>query len=358
MPDVVSQAGRLVTRAGDEAGRWTSDLAARVTGGHIRLGVTGLSRAGKTVFITALVHNLTQRGWLPFLEAAAEHRLLSAHIQPPAPHLDLFDFQSYFSDLSNDSDPCWPERTNSLSEIRLTLTVNPRSELAGLLGPRTIQLEIVDYPGEWLLDLPLLDMSYAVWSAQALELARRPERAQIAAPFLSFIADVDGAAPFDTALARRGADLFKRYLADCRTASHALSTLPPGRFLEPGDARNAPMLNFMPLPINPDDPAPSPGSIAAQMSQAFEAYKSKLVRPFFQDHFAKLDRQIVLVDLLRALNAGPAAVQDLERALAQILTCFRPGESSLLTRLVARGLSASCLPQPKPIICMRRAMTG
>ena len=37
----------------------------------IRLGVTGLSRAGKTVFITSLVANLLNRGRMPALRAAA-----------------------------------------------------------------------------------------------------------------------------------------------------------------------------------------------------------------------------------------------------------------------------------------------
>ena len=37
----------------------------------VRLGVTGLSRAGKTVFITALVHGLTRGGRFPVFEASA-----------------------------------------------------------------------------------------------------------------------------------------------------------------------------------------------------------------------------------------------------------------------------------------------
>ena len=37
----------------------------------IRLGVTGLSRAGKTVFITGLVANLLQRGRMTQLRAEA-----------------------------------------------------------------------------------------------------------------------------------------------------------------------------------------------------------------------------------------------------------------------------------------------
>ncbi|HRJ69543.1 MAG TPA: YcjX family protein, partial [Beijerinckiaceae bacterium] len=41
----------------------------------LRLGVTGLSRSGKTVFITALVHALISGGRLPVFRARAEGRL-------------------------------------------------------------------------------------------------------------------------------------------------------------------------------------------------------------------------------------------------------------------------------------------
>jgi uncharacterized protein len=58
-----------------------------------------------------------------------------------------------------------------------------------------------------------------------------------------------------------------------------------------------------------------------------------VVRPFFRDHFTRLDRQIVLVDALAAFNAGPEALHDLEAALAGILDCFRIGRSTLLSAL-------------------------
>ena len=63
-----------------------------------------------------------------------------------------------------------------------------------------------------------------------------------------------------------------------------------------------------------------------------------MVRPFFREHIARLDRQIVLIDALQALNAGPAAVADLERALTEILACFRPGRGNLLTDLYSRRI--------------------
>jgi predicted YcjX-like family ATPase len=58
-----------------------------------------------------------------------------------------------------------------------------------------------------------------------------------------------------------------------------------------------------------------------------------VVRPFFRDHFSRLDRQVVLVDALAAFNSGPAALHDLEAAMAGILDCFRIGRSTLLSNL-------------------------
>ena len=69
------------------------------------------------------------------------------------------------------------------------------------------------------------------------------------------------------------------------------------------------------------------------MERRYEAYKSIVVKPFFREHFARIDRQIVLVDVLQALNAGSAAVTDLEKALSDILGCFNHGKRSWLTSL-------------------------
>jgi hypothetical protein len=69
------------------------------------------------------------------------------------------------------------------------------------------------------------------------------------------------------------------------------------------------------------------------MVRRYEAYKDVVVRPFFRDHFARLDRQIVLVDALAAFNSGPEALHDLEAALAGILDCFRVGRGTILSTL-------------------------
>ena len=85
--------------------------------------------------------------------------------------------------------PSWPESTRAISELRISLKVRPNGLLAGLQGPRTIHLDIVDYPGEWLLDLGLLDLSYDEWSAQVLD--RIADRSQAKA-FLELANNTDG----------------------------------------------------------------------------------------------------------------------------------------------------------------------
>jgi len=111
-----------------------------------------------------------------------------------------------------------------------------------------------------------------------------------------------------------------------------MSLLPPGRFLMPGNLANSPALTFAPLDVPIEGSAPE-GSLWAMMVRRYEAYKDAVVRPFFRDHFARLDRQVVLVDALAAFNSGPEALHDLEAALAGILDCFRIGRSTFFSSL-------------------------
>jgi len=126
---------------------------------------------------------------------------------------------------------------------------------------------------------------------------------------------------------------FTDYLRNCRDERFALSLLPPGRFLMPGELADSPALTFAPLD-RLEGSAPS-GSLWAMMRRRYESYKDAIVRPFYRDHIARLDRQVVLVDTLTALNAGPDALRDLERALAAILDSFNVGRNSILSALFA-----------------------
>ena len=61
-----------------------SERAAGLVSPSLRLGVTGLSRAGKTVFISAFVHNLIHGGRLPLFEAQKSGRIARAMLEAAA----------------------------------------------------------------------------------------------------------------------------------------------------------------------------------------------------------------------------------------------------------------------------------
>ncbi|HOV04040.1 MAG TPA: YcjX family protein [Kaistiaceae bacterium] len=314
-----------------------AEAAVSVVTPSVRIGVTGLSRAGKTIFITALVHNLVRGGRLPLFSAHAEKRIARAFLEPqPDDGVPRFDYEAHLKDLVDKR--IWPDSTRRISELRLTIEYESAGFLSRALGRGRLHVDLVDYPGEWLLDLPLLAQDYADWSRHAVELAREPKRAQLAAEWLGFLATLDPAGPDDEETARKAAALFTDYLRACRADAFALSTLSPGRFLMPGDLEGSPALTFSPLILPEDGGAVPRGSLRAMMERRYEAYKSIVVRPFFRDHFTRLDRQIVLVDALAALNAGPEALHDLEAALGEILACFRPGRNSWLSTLVTRRI--------------------
>ena len=290
----------------------------------LRLGVTGLSRSGKTVFITGLVANLLNRGRMPQLRAAA--RIEAVHLQPqPDVTLPRFDYESHLAAMTGD-DPRWPQSTRAVSELRLSFRLAPYGLLAGLSGPRTLHLDIVDYPGEWLLDLALIGKSYTDWSEATLDrLAKRPD----AAAFMAQARAEDGGLRLEEPKAQSLAAAFTDYLHKARAAGWSDCT--PGRFLLPGDLAGSPVLTFAPLP----KPAETPRScLWREMERRFDAYKSRVVQPFFRAHFAKLDRQVVLADVLGAIHQGPQAVEDLRRTMAEVLAAFRPGTNGWLTSIL------------------------
>jgi predicted YcjX-like family ATPase len=320
MVDELIEQIRLATKA-------ITDFGVHLFDPTIRLGVTGLSHAGKTVFITALIHGLVRGGRFPIFEALAGGRIARAYLAPqPDDAVSRFDYENHIAALVNKRD--WPSSTRQTSELRVVI------EFQSLGGQqRKLTLDIVDYPGEWLLDLPLLTKTYESWASETIRLSRQRPRSDLAKNWHLHLATLDPHAPENEQDALAAAHLFTEYLRACRDQNYALSLLPPGRFLMPGDLANTPALTFAPLEL-PSEVAPAAGSLWAMMRRRYESYRAVVVRPFFRNHFARLDRQIVLVDTLAAINAGPEALGDLEHAINEVLTAFEVGRRTLFSALL------------------------
>lgn len=301
-----------------------------------RIAITGLSKAGKTVFLVSLISNLLAmaRGvngqrWntLPrltekLLDKEGKSRLLGIDIeQTGAQRIARFDYEGLRDRLADGDAPGWPPSTSRQALITLRLQLEPRTLLgrgAALLGSRQVRLELLDYPGEWLLDLPMLEQSYEAWSAEVLQDMRNQPRIGLAEEFLSFLRTLHAEAPGSEELATHGHRLYRAYLRKCVDQA-GLRWLQPGRFLMPGSWGDIPLLHFFPWS---GAPTPIRGSLGALLRDRFEAYKTEVRQDFFEPHFNAFDRQIVLVDVLGALFAGKSAYDDTARSLQRVARSY------------------------------------
>ena len=91
----------------------TANLTELVKGSSVWLAVTGLSRAGKTVFITSLVHNLLSAlhnpNRMPLFKPVGEGRMRAAKLQPvKADVLPRFPYAANIEQMA-DMPARWPE---------------------------------------------------------------------------------------------------------------------------------------------------------------------------------------------------------------------------------------------------------
>lgn len=144
LTDLAARAGSLaksVTEATRSLAEASNDLLVQPT---VRLGVTGLARSGKTVFTTALVHQLTGLHPLPALRASQEGRLRRARLVPqPDDAVTRFPYEDHFAALTETRH--WPRSTDRISQLRLEIDYERKS--GWRTGPASLMVDIVDYPG-------------------------------------------------------------------------------------------------------------------------------------------------------------------------------------------------------------------
>lgn len=315
----------------------------RVIDQHVNLAVTGLSRSGKTAFITSLVNQLINESSdskLNFFDVVHQGRFIAAK-RVPQKHFYIarFDYDGAIASLEQ-TQPHWPEPTAGISEIRLAIRYRPKNSLLKYFDElATLYLDITDYPGEWLLDLPLLNQTFEEWSEQMYQLLQQAPRKEYAEKFIAKVQQLDPFQSADEELLKTLAEEYTQLLHYFREKL-SLSVIQPGRFILPGELANAPILQFFPylnftnIDVNAYQNA-SDDSLIGMLRARFVEYKERVVRKFYKQHFLRFDRQIVLADCLTPLNNGAESFADLQLAIKMILESYNYGKSSLLSRLFA-----------------------
>lgn len=295
-----------------------------------RIAVTGLQRAGKTVFITSLTHALLHaKDWpanaFPFFPWRGLVQSVSLETIPGIPP---FPYEERLKELLGDP-PRWPQPTLDLSGLRVRLRYRRESGLGKYISPvATLDLDLIDYPGEWLLDLPMLALSYEDWSRRADELATSGRRADLSMGWRDQANALDPDAPENSFELARTGHAYVDYLKRCRT--ERLSYLQPGRFIS--DSAVPLESIFFPLTRRASFTA---GTNGAVLQRRYDIYQ-RLVRGFYNNVFGRLRRQVVLVDLLSALQHGHDSFADLALAVRSITEAFEELQNPLL-RLLPLG---------------------
>ena len=149
-----------------EAGLVARSIGDYFAGGGLRLGVTGLSRSGKTVFLTALVNNLDRRR-----PAAGARRLGGGTHHPGAARAAARRRRAALRLRGASGEPRrartgrWPQSTRRISQLRLTI------EFESAAGWSGAQRQPGDRPRR-------LSRRMAARPAAARQVLRRPGRAR------------------------------------------------------------------------------------------------------------------------------------------------------------------------------------
>jgi predicted YcjX-like family ATPase len=116
---------------------------------------------------------------------------------------------------------------------------------------------------------------------------------------------------------------FRNYLGRAAPTQYHFSTLPPGRFLMPGDLEELSRLDFRTARRRGNETY-APSSFAAMMEQRYKP-TSPCRQPFFaiisQGSIARSHRHA------RRIERGTAAMRDLETALTDVMAAFRARQS-------------------------------
>jgi len=306
------------------------------------IGITGLSQSGKSTFITSLINQLQQHSTssLPGFSPALTGRLLNVKIHPlDDKALAPFPYEESYRGMTG-TEPQWPDSTKDLSGCLLELRLAQKVSKLNPFGSEqfSLYLEIRDYPGEWLLDLPLRDMSYSRWCAQCSVQYTKEPRAGLLGELLNDLQQLDPLAEVNEETLQELNKRFIQFLHACKYNGKSLSLIQPGRFLIPGSVDDVSILSFVPL-LNCRNytevqlAAASDNSYFKVCERRYKRYVKELVEPFYKHFFSRIDRQLVLVDVVSALNAGPEYIEDMHQALTNITDSFSYGSQNRLLQL-------------------------
>jgi predicted YcjX-like family ATPase len=306
---------------------------------EIRLAVSGLANAGKTVFITQLVSHLEHFKRSHFDlgkgRTITDVKVDVEHVAQALPGVQPFPYAEARKHLLG-RDPDWPPATRQVTGIRVEFTLV--DEDARLFKRSRYGLEVYDFPGELLGDLNLPDRSFDAWSEETLRRLRDPVSPLRVAgwSYLPGLEHLHDTAP---------ATLVRRYheALEAAVQQGATSVTPGGWIYARGSTVQQMPLVFAPLPSS------APQALRNAFAAEFEAYRrwlSPLIAVFCQ-----CDRHAILVDVLEILRGGQGRYVERKVALQELIRFYAQAHGLLqrVARDLATRLGLPVMPSRTPL---------
>ena len=272
---------------------------------NIKIAITGLSRAGKTVFITSLIDQLLHQNKLQGVTTS--NPAFKVSLKAPIQGAKRFDYYTFIRQLKKEYR--WPEGTDEISHTVLEFESKSRFSF---LSNSTFTIELIDYPGEWLLDLALLDMSFEEWCEKTISWLRQitdPLAQQYLQTIDSLNERIEGL-DVEQKLHKE----YKELLIHLKKNHY--SQLTPGRFILPSDLANDPVLTFAPIDEN------NTSGLKKVFKERYNRYVKEVVKEIHLEHFKGFQRQVVLIDVIEALQNGYECYKDMKAGLQSMLHLY------------------------------------
>lgn len=299
-----------------------------------RFTITGLSRSGKSMLFTSLITLLKSRSeeglaCLPLLRYLPPSRVLDMHIEPiegykPFPHL---------KNIAALEAGDWPEATEEAYGFKLVVRLKQTASIKRHLMPHSdVVFEFIDYPGEWITDIPMLNKTYAHWSDSAwAQLSSGPQQ-YYAHAWKQVVNEFDFEQTPTPQLIQQLVTHYRDYLVQAK--ANGISLLQPGSFLLESSDFNWQEFGFTPLPSSITSDVSHPWYRAFE--KHYSAFQKDWLTPLKHSIFKETDKQIILVDLFEGLNHSRQHLYQLKETLSHLADTFVYGQSGWFSRNVLR----------------------
>jgi hypothetical protein len=259
------------------------------------IAISGLKGSGKTVFLVMLLNYL--RNGYRLLPGASDPLVGDFFLQfgvyrphelaplPGSRMWPLFPFDTLLQQMRAGKQ--WPAETTKIMEYPCAITVLRQARTASL---QKFHVRFIDYPGEYLGDLPLLDQSFVQWSTETLSRLATPPYHSYFKDFLA--AEERGDVSFDILVS-----LYRKSVLSAYEDWYYFVNPIIGLSESDGQYCGLPEAEFFPTL------RAAPG-VREQASAHFAQYKTAQLVPF-RNLLERCTRHLFLVDLFGLFQCDP-----------------------------------------------------